>query len=112
MEVSVTENGNVVVVALVGTIDSATVETVGNILTSQTQSGHNRVVADMGGVPFINSAGLRALLVTLKDARGKGGDLRLANIQPDVHRALELGGFLGMFQRFPDAGAAVASFSK
>jgi anti-anti-sigma factor len=58
----------------------------------------------------MSSAGLRALLATLKEARHQRGDFRLAAVQDNVRQVLEMSGFTGIFQVFPTVEAAVTSF--
>jgi anti-anti-sigma factor len=111
MDITVTERGKVIVIALVGSLDAPGAETVGNILGAQIKAGHTRLVADVGQVEFISSVGLRTLVQTLKDTRRKGGDFRLANARANVHRVLDLTGFVGLFKTYPDIEAAVASFT-
>jgi anti-sigma B factor antagonist len=61
-------------------------------------------------VEYTSSAGLRALLATVKEARIKGGDLRLASVGGSVHRVLELSGFTSILKLYGDVDAAVASY--
>ena len=51
-----------------------------------------------------------SLLVTVKECRRAGGDLRLAALQPQVERVLSIAGFTGIMQIYADVAAAVASF--
>jgi anti-anti-sigma factor len=46
----------------------------------------------------------------MKEARQKGGDVRLAGVRPEVARVLELSGFTHLLKLFPDAASAAASF--
>ena len=55
-------------------------------------------------------ADMRALLGAINDTRRKGGDLRIAGLQPQVERVLALAGFTGIIKVFADVGAAVASY--
>lgn len=52
--------------------------------------GATRVVLDLGGTEFMDSSGLGALIGCLKMARQAGGDLRIANVQPQLRMVLEL----------------------
>lgn len=52
--------------------------------------GSNHVVVNMAGTDFMDSSGLGALIGCLKLARQAGGDLRIANVQPQVQMVLEL----------------------
>lgn len=52
--------------------------------------GKPRIVVDLAGTDFMDSSGLGALIGCLKAARQAGGDLRIANVQPQVKMVLEL----------------------
>ncbi len=50
------------------------------------------------------------LLATLKQARSRGGDLRLAALNPDVRKVLDLSGFTTILRVFDSVDDAVQSF--
>ena len=52
--------------------------------------GATHVLVDLGDTEFMDSSGLGALIGALKMARQAGGDLRIANIRPQVKMVLEL----------------------
>jgi anti-anti-sigma factor len=62
-------------------------------------------------VDYTSSAGLRVLLGAIKDTRALGGDIRLAGIQPDVQKVLNLSGFTNILKVFDTLDEATASFS-
>jgi len=64
------------------------------------------VVLDMAELNYVSSAGLRSILQALKKLQLKDGSLRLSSLQPDVHRLLELSGFLSLVKSFPDKDSA------
>ena len=51
------------------------------------------VVVDFLNVPYISSAGLRALLIGQKTAASKGGSMKLTNVSDVVMNILEMSGF-------------------
>ena len=51
------------------------------------------VVVDFLNVPYISSAGLRALLIGQKTAASKGGCMKLTNVSDVVMNILEMSGF-------------------
>jgi anti-sigma B factor antagonist len=53
-------------------------------------SGQTRIVVDLGGVTFIDSSGLGALIAGLKATRQAGGDLRIAGVPEQVMTVLRL----------------------
>ena len=111
IEIATAQHGDVCVVAITGSIDALTADQLVDALGAQLRGGQTRLVADFGAVEYTSSAGLRVLLTTLKEARQRGGDLRLAMIRPNVRQVLELSGFTSIIKCFVEVPVAVASFS-
>jgi len=111
MDVTVERHGEIAVVLVSGSIDANTAPDLATALSGQIQQGSTRLVADFSAVAYTSSAGLRALLGTLKEARLNGGDFRLAAVRPGVFRVLELSGFTSILKYFPDVQGAVESFA-
>jgi len=111
MEVSVERHGEVAVVAVSGNIDATTAPALATALSGEIGHGSSKVVADFSAVAYTSSAGLRALLGALKEARQHGGDFRLAGVRPAVFRVLELSGFTSILKYFPDVPGALESFA-
>lgn len=110
MDVSVEQRGTVAVVRIVGSVDGLTADGLQSRLRAELDGDTTSLVGDLSGVEYTSSAGLRALLATLKAARQLGGDFRLARVQPPVLRVLELSGFTSILKLYPDVDAAVSSF--
>ena len=51
------------------------------------------IVVDFLNVPYISSAGLRALLIGQKTATSKGGNMKVTNVSETVMNILEMSGF-------------------
>jgi anti-sigma B factor antagonist len=110
MQISIAQHAHVTVVAVAGSIDALTADALVSALSDELTAGRTRLVAHFGGVEYTSSAGLRVLLTTLKDARQRGGDLRLSDIRPNVRQVLELSGFTSILKCFADVDAAIASY--
>jgi len=110
MELAATHQDQVTVLAIVGSVDSLTADTLTAALSDQLNAGRVRLVADFGAVSYTSSAGLRSLLAALKDSRRLGGDLRVARVQPTVLKVLSLSGFASIIRIFDDVPGAVASY--
>lgn len=54
------------------------------------------LVLDLSEVTFIDSAGMRALLIVRENLTATGRALRLANVTPEVKRLLDLVGLTGV----------------
>lgn len=98
------------VVSVVGSLDALTSPELADFLSSNVRDGKINLIADLTQLEYTSSAGLRVLLNGVKEARQKGGDLRLASVQPNVRKVLDLSGFTSILKIFPDVNAAVASY--
>lgn len=112
MNIETEDRDIALVVVIRGNVDGTTADTLLETLHVQVEAGRTRVVADLSGVGYTSSAGLRALLATVKEARRRGGDLRLADVQPNVRKVLDLSGFTSIMKLYDDVDAAVESFAE
>jgi len=110
METSVEQRGDVITVHISGSVDGLTADNLQHVFSSEVEAGHHNLVADFGGVDYTSSAGLRVLLGTVKHARSRGGDLRLAALHPEVLKVLDLSGFTSILRVFDTVDDAVESF--
>ena len=110
MQIQIEQQAHVTVVSVAGSIDALTADVLTTALAEQVRSGNTRLVAAFDQVDYTSSAGLRVLLATLKEARQRGGDLRLASVQDRVRSVLELSGFTSILKVYPDVATAVESY--
>src|SRR5262245_38459372 len=110
MQTSVDRRGDVSTVHIAGSVDGNTAVELQRVLAGELAAQHHHLVADFDAVDYTSSAGLRVLLATVKDARSHGGDLRLAALNPDVLKVLELSGFTRILSVYDTVDHAVASF--
>lgn len=64
------------------------------------------LVIDFSGVPYMSSAGLRALMVGAKDCKARGGKLAIAGLQPVVREVFQISRFdkvIRVFERIHEA---------
>lgn len=111
MQITITQQDPIAVLAIAGSVDSLTAEQLTASLGAQVRAGQVRLVVDFQDVDYTSSAGLRCLLGTLKDCRRLGGDLRMAAVQPAVLRVLSLSGFASIIKLFDDVASAVSSYT-
>ena len=111
MELDIKMIDDVVSIVLKGRIDANTAPAIEQKLLSLISGGSSKLVTDLSEVKFISSAGLRALIAALKEAKRQSGDLRLAGIQGQVQEVLDLTGFSTIFKIYASAEDAAQSFS-
>lgn len=76
------------------------------VVAKVVDEGTHHVVVDLGGTEFMDSSGLGALIGCLKLARQAGGDLRIANVRPQVRMVLELTSMHRVLNPYDTADAA------
>lgn len=112
MQITLTPHDTIAVLAIMGSIDSLNADELTQRFAQAMDQGHVRLVADFSLVNYTSSAGLRSLLGAVKSCRLAGGDLRVAAVQPQVNRVLEIAGFTSILNIFPDVHHAVGSFKE
>ncbi len=111
MDIQARQVGSVTLLTLVGSIDATTAPKLTEFIQAQIAKGNAKLVADFQAVDYTSSAGLRVLLGAIKESRSQSGDMRLAAVQPDVFKVLNLSGFTNILKLYPDLDAAVASYA-
>jgi anti-sigma B factor antagonist/stage II sporulation protein AA (anti-sigma F factor antagonist) len=103
-----------VVLAPAGRIDHVTAEAFKVALgphLALCAAGRDRLVLDLAGVDYISSVGLRVLLLASKQAKGQGGDLAVAALQPVVREIFEISKFTLILNVAPTVREALAKLS-
>ncbi|NLG55645.1 MAG: STAS domain-containing protein [Rhodococcus sp.] len=101
MNIGRQEQSGILTLVLEGRVDSIGAGELEVALDEALEQGHNKLVLDMAGVQYINSAGLRTLADAVTRARNKGGDVRLAALTPRVARVFKIIGFDRFFEDYP-----------
>jgi anti-sigma B factor antagonist len=104
--------GDVVVLSITGDIamtgDGAS--RVADKVRSVLQSGHHRLLLDLGHVRYVDSAGLGELVHAFSAARNRGGALKLLNVTQRLNDLLVVTRLVTVFECFDQEAAALASF--
>lgn len=93
----------------VGELDAFTVSKFRQALAEMATS--HRLLIDMSGVPFVDSAGLGALIGGIRRARELGGDVAVACNRPTLVRLLRTTGFDRIVTVADTIEEAAASFA-
>ena len=96
------------VLPLKGEIDLHVSPSVTASLNAIIEKKPRRLVVDLSGVTYIDSAGLAALIQAMQKVEGYGGKFVLAGLQETVRSIFEISRLDQVFQIFPDADAALA----
>lgn len=110
MELSVTgsDAAGATVLGVAGEVDVDSGPVLQARIAGLLNSGRHRLVVDLGGVDFLDSTGLAALVAGLNRARELGGSLTLACPQERLVRRLRLTGLDQVFVVFATVADALA----
>lgn len=94
-----------------GRIDSEGAVDLDLALQTAASEGKYKMIIDMAGVRYINSAGLRTLADILTRNKELGGDLKLVSLNPKVRRVFEIIGFEKFFNIYETMPEAMLRFN-
>lgn len=98
-------------VEVTGRLDALEASTLRSTLAAVIERGVHRIIVDLRGADFVDSAGLAALVKYMKDARALGGDLRLVRPRTaDANRVFALTKFDEVFVMADDPSALASSW--
>lgn len=110
MNIEVQSFKRVELVTVSGRIDSSNAGDFDADLKNLTEEGKYQIVLNLSGVEYTSSAGLRALVATLRKCKEHKGDLRISAPSERVSEVLNLAGLTSLFKIFDDDTSAVGSF--
>lgn len=107
-----TQNYNdVTVIELQGELDGDVCDSLKDTVTSTVAGSRTRIVLDMSNVTFIDSLGLELLLWVRHYCRQNKSQLKLAGLDENTEKILEITGLQGEFDRHTELAEAVRSFA-
>jgi len=83
---------------VIGRVDGTNTVSLFETLDKAIANGFTQLILDLNGVVYINSAGLRELVMIFKRVQQKGGMLHIANPSDYVKTVLELVGLDTLFE--------------
>ena len=108
MELQCENRGEIRVVHVAGRIDSSNADEFGRDIRGVITGGSRQLLLDFAGVPYINSAGLRAVLVAAKSLKMPGDRCVICGLSPEVKEIFELAGFMNILRTYPSVEDALS----
>jgi anti-sigma B factor antagonist len=96
MEITTKLIDNISVAELAGEIDAKTAPSVTQTILPLLDSG-SKILVDLTNVPYMSSAGLRALLTLYRQTMAKDGKLVLVGLSEEIRDTMSITGFLDFF---------------
>lgn len=110
MEILTREYGDVTIFTLHGRLENTAASQLAQRLNQCLDAGQVRLVADLVGVTFANSAAVRVLMLAALRAQTAGGDFRLAAVPPRLKSIFNPAYINQTLKIYPTAVVATASY--
>ena len=94
MKIETRREETFVIVSVLGRLDEAGAPALETALSDAARSSGGHVVLDCRELVYVNSSGLRAVLIGAKGCVQEGGRLALASLQPNCRAVMEMSGLL------------------
>jgi anti-anti-sigma factor len=111
MEIQTRRVRDVLVVDMVGRLDSRTSGPASTELNQIAQGGDRKVLLNVEGLEYVSSAGLRAILVAAKLLQVNGGAPKICRANDTVKRVMEVSGFNSLLHLYDTEADALAAFT-
>lgn len=102
--------GPVTILEISGRLDSNTSKELEERVMGVVDGGAKHLLMDFGGVDYINSSGLRVLLMAFQRLKKNGGRLHLCAIKDYMREVFDISGYTEIFPLFPEQPEALAAF--
>ena len=107
IEIVERHEGRSVVLSLTGGLDGAGASVLLTRISAVIEPGTTGLVLDCEGLTYINSTGLRAVLIGAKTCRQAGGTFAVAALGPQCRSVMEMSGFLSVIDYWETCEAAL-----
>jgi len=109
MEIKHTNEGNLHIVELVGRLDASNNAKAETFFNELTEKAEFNILVDCEKLDFINSSGLRVLIMNLKKLKSAGKSLVLCSLQKNIEDVFKFSGFNNLFDIYASREEALKS---
>lgn len=101
---------NIILLKISGFIDTTTSPGLQKAITHLIEEGNYHFLVDMADVRYVSSAGWGVFVGEIRGLREKGGDLKIANMIPEVVEVFEMLEFNRIMNGYDSVGEAIDDF--
>jgi anti-anti-sigma factor len=106
MEINSINSNGIIIYTLTGHLDATNAKDFEVTLLKSVDSGNTRIIADLGKLEYISSAGLRVFLLIAKKI-GNSGFIKLCSLQQQVNEVFHISGFDSIFSIYQNREEAL-----
>ena len=110
MNIQIHSSKKIKIITITGDMNANTSPVADTKLQQLIMGGNQKLIANLEGLNYISSAGLRVFLSANKLIKKKQGSLRLCGLNNTVKEVFEISGFHMIFDIFETEGQALEDF--
>ncbi len=81
---------DIVLITILGYVDTTTCQELAKFIDNLIKHKQYQIIADLGGVTYISSAGWGVFVSEIKNIKDKGGDLKIVQMSQEVFEVFEM----------------------
>jgi anti-sigma B factor antagonist len=108
MALNKTDENGVVILSVDGNLDGEGTQDLENEVVAQLENGTTKLLFDFSGLDYINSSGLRVLVLAYQRLKKKSGTVAICGIKDYIQEVFEVSGYDKIFPLYPSKGEALA----
>jgi anti-anti-sigma factor len=109
MDISEKVDDRGLLLVLAGKLDAVSSPPTQERLLGVIERGEKKVLLDLAGVDYVNSAGLRVFMIAAKKVKATGGKLAISGMTPNVRELFDIAGFLPLIPIYSTRDEAFAA---
>lgn len=98
MKTEITENGNQLIAAFIGRLDTAAAVQTAEDVKPLLEVSNREIILECSQLEYISSSGLRIFLSIRKEATAHGSKVIVRNINADIRQVFMMTGFISLFE--------------
>lgn len=98
MKTEITENGNQLIAAFIGRLDTAAAVQTAEDVKPLLEASDREIILECSQLEYISSSGLRIFLSIRKEAAPHGSKVIVRNINADIRQVFMMTGFISLFE--------------
>ncbi|MBQ6790026.1 MAG: STAS domain-containing protein [Paludibacteraceae bacterium] len=98
MKTEITENGNQLIAAFIGRLDTAAAVQTAEDVKPLLEVSNREIILECSQLEYISSSGLRIFLSIRKEAAAHGSKVIVRNINADIRQVFMMTGFISLFE--------------
>ncbi|KAB2909758.1 MAG: STAS domain-containing protein [Ignavibacteriales bacterium] len=110
MDIKVKKEAGFTILNLNGRCEIKDYDELNSHLNEIVGSGERRLILDFTSLNFINSAGLRAIILTIQKMKAAEGKIVFCNVNETIEKLFAITGYSSILERYNSLSEAKASF--